>query len=191
MPAVRYLVDDVDAALLSFRAGESADALTVSALATQVFLDTYAPEGIRPDIAREVFAVCSQAAFGERLLARDRVFILAEQSGHLVGFGELSVGPALPVPGMELRGAELIRLYVQPAHQGHRIGAQLLQRAEAHSKAAGTGLMWLTAWAGNHRALAFYKAQGYLDTGATPYVFEGRSYENRVLVRRLPDAAAG
>jgi diamine N-acetyltransferase len=39
---------------LSFRRANSSDALCLSALATQVFLETYATEGIRPWLAREV-----------------------------------------------------------------------------------------------------------------------------------------
>ena len=46
-----------------FRRGREGDALCVSVLATQVFLDTYAEGGIRPDLAREVLTGYSQEAF--------------------------------------------------------------------------------------------------------------------------------
>ena len=42
------------AADIALRPATPADAPTLSALAIQVFLDTYAPEGIRPAVAREV-----------------------------------------------------------------------------------------------------------------------------------------
>ena len=43
------------------------DALSLSVLATQVFLDTYAIQGIRPAIAREVRHFLSEEAFAEHL----------------------------------------------------------------------------------------------------------------------------
>ncbi|MFZ6711429.1 hypothetical protein [Undibacterium sp. TC9W] len=44
------------------------DALCLSVLATQVFLDTYATTGIRPAIAREVLQSFSIAAIASLLL---------------------------------------------------------------------------------------------------------------------------
>jgi ribosomal protein S18 acetylase RimI-like enzyme len=154
----------------------------------QVFLDTYAPEGVRPDLAREALEVCSPSAFAKRLAAAGRIFTLAVQGEHLVGFAELSVQLTQP-PGLEQTGAELIRLYIQPAAQRRGVGAQLLRRSEAQAAAAGAQWLWLTAWVGNRRALDFYQAQGFEDAGATEYVFEDRSYENRVLVKPLAGRA--
>jgi ribosomal protein S18 acetylase RimI-like enzyme len=167
------------------RIGCASDAVTVSALATQVYLDTYGPEGITQDLAREAFVVCSTQAFTERLASAHLRFILAMREDRLVGFLELVTQPSLP-PGHAHPGLEVARLYVQPAAQGQGIGSLLLREVGAYASLSQIGLIWLTAWAGNHRALGFYQAQGFDDVGATPYVFEGRSYENRVLVRPLP-----
>jgi len=72
---------------IAYRPAVPDDALCLAVLATQVYLDTYAPEGIRPAIARDVLAHCSVAAY-ERLLAEPDVAVLAaERDGHLVGVG--------------------------------------------------------------------------------------------------------
>jgi hypothetical protein len=52
--------------LLLRRAGAE-DALCLSVLAMQVFLDTYATEGIRAEIAREVVSSYSEASFNKAL----------------------------------------------------------------------------------------------------------------------------
>jgi len=170
------------------RIGCASDAVTVSALATQVYLDTYGPDGITPDLAHEAFVVCSLEAFTERLASTRLRFLLAERGGRLVGFLELVTQPSQP-PSLERPGLEVARLYVQPTAQGQRIGSMLLHEAEAYASLSKSGLIWLTAWSGNHRALGFYRAQGFQDVGATPYVFEGRSYENRVLVKPVAASA--
>ena len=61
------------------------------------------------------------------------------------------------------------------------IGSALLRQAEQAAAVAGADAMWLTPWVHNHRALAFYARQGYLDRGAAWYVFEDERHENRVL----------
>jgi hypothetical protein len=46
---------------LTIRTAANDDALCLGVLGIQVFLDTYATEGIRPSIAREVLAALSTA----------------------------------------------------------------------------------------------------------------------------------
>jgi diamine N-acetyltransferase len=166
------------------RSGTPDDALCISALATQTFLDTYATEGIRPDLAREVFSLCSVAAFAAHLNEAQTVFLLAEHNGHLLGFAQLST--AISKAGNTAHtGCELVRLYVQPNQKRRGIGRALMQAAAERSRAARADSVWLTAWAENHRARAFYAAIGYQDVGELPYVWEDQSYENRVFVRAL------
>jgi diamine N-acetyltransferase len=159
------------------------DAVTIAALATQVFLDTYATSGVRPDLAREAFHEYSEQAFSERLNDPKRNFLCAMQSGALVGFAELLIPAVSPVPG--ITGAQLVRLYVQPRAQRGGIGKVLVQDSERTAAAFGAQAIWLTAWEGNANALAFYPKMGYADVGATTYSFEDRTYGNRVFAKRL------
>lgn len=76
--------------LVVVRTATPADALCIGVLATQVFLDTYATEGIRPDLAREVLAGYGTAAFESRLLDPQTSFVVAERNAHLIGFAETS-----------------------------------------------------------------------------------------------------
>lgn len=161
------------------------DATTISALAIQVYLDTYAEEGIRPDVAREALRECAAEAFDARLREPQRRIVLAERDGALLGFAELSLAEqAAPAGGVA--GAELIRLYIQPAAQRTGLGRRLIRAAEALVAEAGLPALWLTAWDGNHRALAFYAREGYADVGATTFSFEGVTVGNRVLARLTP-----
>lgn len=160
------------------------DAVTIAALSVQVFLDTYAPEGIRPDLALEAFSNYSTEAFVERLAEPSRCFFLSEHETGLVGFAELLLS-TLAAPVENVVGAELVRLYVQPQAHGMGIGRHLLQACELAASNRGLPFIWLTAWEGNHRACDFYKAVGYTDIGATTYTFQGNTYGNRVFAKQL------
>ena len=147
---------------IAIRRGREDDALCVAVLATQVFLDTYAEGGIRPDLAREVLTGYSQEAFARRLADPATTFLLAERFGgekgnepHLVAFAEVTVNRPPPVEVESPGGtaAELVRLYVQRPFQGKGLGTDLLHRAEQAASEQGAGALWLSAWSGNRTAL--------------------------------------
>jgi diamine N-acetyltransferase len=166
------------------REASEADALCLHALATQVFLDTYATMGIRDAIAREAQAELSVAAFLEQLAAPSVRVLLAERNRHLVAFASVTFGAthALVAKGP---AAELSRLYVQSPFVRQGVGSLLLRHVETLACAAGASTLWLTAWVGNTRALAFYASQGYEELGSTDHEFENERFENRLFVRVL------
>jgi GNAT superfamily N-acetyltransferase len=170
-----------------FRVAAPSDALCIGVLATQVFLDTYATDGIREALAREVREKLSTEAVSALLADPHVTFVVAEHAGHLVAFAELARGTAqalVPAEG----AVELKRLYVQEGFTGRGVGTALLRRAEALAAKQGAARLWLTAWIGNARARAFYARRGYRELGSTVYVFQGEQYENRVFSRELCDA---
>ncbi|WP_196984798.1 GNAT family N-acetyltransferase [Caenimonas aquaedulcis] len=159
-------------------------------LGTHVFLDTYAPQGMRPPLAREVLEHFSVEATEAVLRTPGTVVLLAESAGHLVGYAQLDSGTAHDL--VDVRPAsEVVRLYVHERFTGQGIGKALLRRCEQQARSDGAQALWLTAWIGNPRALRFYAGRGYADCGATDYVFEDDHYENRVFVKSLDRAAQG
>jgi diamine N-acetyltransferase len=101
----------------------------------------------------------------------------------MVGFAQLSAHAKhdlVPFPD----ATELNRLYIQEKFTGRGLGRELLQQAEKTAFASGASALWLTAWIGNARALAFYSSQGYEEVGSTLYTFQGEDYENRLFVKR-------
>ncbi len=172
----------------AYRRASPADALVLSTLATQVFLDTYATNGINPDLAKEAATVYSPEVFQSRLSAASIELLVAGAGEYAVGFVDVDFATTCPVEWV--RGAEVFRLYVQRPFQRMGLGRILMSKAETLALCRGVGSVWLTAWSGNHRALSFYKSVGYQDVGDTQYVIEGKSYENRVLSRRLASSGA-
>jgi GNAT superfamily N-acetyltransferase len=173
---------------ITIRTARPDDAPCLGVLSTQVFLDTYARQGIRRAIASEVLSLHSVAAY-EALLADGGVTILlAERAGHLIGFSQVrngERGPMVPVAA----ASELRRLYVQEPFTGRGVGRDLLRQAEKAAAARGAEMLWLTAWEGNTRALQFYPRCGYDDLGATVYTIEGEDFPNRVFGKRVRHVA--
>jgi GNAT superfamily N-acetyltransferase len=165
------------------QAGEG-DALCLHALATQVFLDTYAPQGIRDAIAREAQAEFSVSVFRKQLADPFVRVLLAEREGHVVAFASATLGATHALVAKN-PAAELSRLYVQAPFVRRGVGSLLLRNVEGLARAAGASTLWLTAWIGNARALAFYANQGYQEVGSTDHEFENERFENRLFVKAL------
>ena len=164
-----------------YRRGVPGDELCLGVLATQVFLDTYATSGVNADLAHEALTIYSPAALLLRLHDASAEITVVECKGYVVGFLDLALDSQCPIPGVV--GLEVLRLYIQPPFQRQGIGRALLTRAEVRARRSGMQFVWLTAWVGNTGALAFYPSAGYEDAGATQYVIQGISYENRVFTR--------
>lgn len=164
------------------------DLPVLGALATQVFFDTYATDGLRPALVREAAEAFDTAALGALLARPEGGLVVAERQGHLLGFVQFArhpLGAALDVVATaDGRAAlEIERLYVLPRFQGQGLGRALMAHAAGQARAAQCPLLWLTAWVGNLRARAWYAHHGWRDIGATDHVFEGQRFENRVLVK--------
>ena len=169
---------------LTLRRARPADALCLRVLGLQVFLDTYATEGIRPAVAREVLASFSEQATQATLADPALCTTVAERDGHLVGFAQLRLSATQPLAPAG-RQAELVRLYVQAPFAGRGLGRALLADAEQRALEAGARVLWLKVWVHNARARAFYVRCGFVDCGSVWYEFEDERHENRVLAKTL------
>lgn len=167
---------------IHYRNAGPEDALTLSVLATQVFLDTYATHGVSRDLAKEASTVYSISEFEHRIRKPGVEITIATCGEHMVGFLDLDSTTQCPIP--TVNGLEVLRLYVQGSFQRGGIGAALMSIAERKAREQGVPDVWLTAWSGNARALSFYTALGYRDVGITQYIIAGKAYENRVFARR-------
>jgi len=160
------------------------DALCIGVLGMQVFLDTYATEGIRDAIAAEALQAFSPQAISTLIAQPGTAILVAESNGHLVGFAQVAIhaGHALiSTPN----AAELQRLYIQERFTGLGLGYRLLQAAEQCAGECGASLLWATVWIGNERALGFYPRRGYELLGAPTYTFQNETHDNRLFGKKL------
>ena len=174
---------------IALRAASPSDALCLSVLATQVFLDTYAFAGITQAVANEVSKAFNTEAFSKILNANSTFITVAVREDALVGFAQTTVGTTQTLVPTGLP-AELDRLYVQEPYTHFGIGSRLLGSHEALVAKRGVEVLWLSPWVGNHRALRFYAKHQYEDYGQVFFHMGDHKVENRVYAKRLPRIAA-
>lgn len=165
---------------IHIRLGQPSDTNVIAALATQVWLHTYATTGITTDIADYILAELNPRKYQGILNDPASQLFVAEHGNSLVGFAVVKV--VIPRPSGAESAAELQTLYVQAHFLGGGIGKSLLRAAETSARARSGEVLWLTVNAQNAGAIAFYQHLGYTKVGTTYFILGKGRYENHVLI---------
>ncbi len=109
---------------------------------------------------------------------------LAEDAEGWLGY--LACGDtACPIPQLEPPTQELARLYVLQRGQGRGVADPLMTCFLEEAIRRGCRSLWLQAFEGSPRALAFYRRWGFQDFGPFTVECEGLVLPHRALGRNL------
>lgn len=161
------------------RLGQRRDAANLSALAIQVWLHTYATEGISSLISRYVLSEFTPEKFEALLSDESSAVLVAEAGENLVGYATVTTGTACPV--VTSAKVELATLYVQEPFIGKGVGGALLSQAEHWARQRTNTSVWLTVNSKNFHAISFYAKHGYTKLGITYFELGSQKHENLVL----------
>lgn len=161
---------------------EKLDIKNIASLAVQVWLDTYAVEGIRTSFSNYIWDDLTPSQFEKRLKEQDREIYKAEIENHLVGFIEINYSST------ELDSAnsvEIEKLYIQQNFQNQKIGSELIQFAEAIFRKKGITKYWLSVYEKNEKAIQFYQKHDFLENSEIFFELENEKHRNLVLSKTL------
>jgi diamine N-acetyltransferase len=161
------------------RPGLLGDAENLAALAIQVWLQTYATDGISSTISRYVLSEFSVDRFQALLSAKSSQVFVAEVGESLVGYAVVSVETLCPEPTSAR--VELSTLYIQEPFARNGFGSSLLRQAESWAKQHANSSVWLTVNSKNVRAITFYAKHNYRKLGVTYFTLGHQRHENVVL----------
>lgn len=156
------------------REAKEKDISNLRALCIQVWLHTYAKEGIRDVISSFVLNTFTSEYFQNLLdKSKYKVFVY-ELNKHIVGCVIVNLKSNFKDKS---NGYEISTLYVQEHFQGQGLGKKML--LEMANKFSDN--FWLTTWVHNTDAINFYKYIGFEDIGKVNFELEDELHENRVL----------
>jgi ribosomal protein S18 acetylase RimI-like enzyme len=91
----------------------------------------------------------------------DSEFYFAKDGEMIIGYLKVNTSSA-QTEIKDLAAFEIERIYVDQSYLGKKIGQQLFEKAIELAKAKNKSYVWLGVWEENHRALAFYKKNGFV-----------------------------
>ena len=105
------------------------------------------------------------------------------ETGAPVGYA-VTCPPDLPVAHAP-SDIELKRIYVFSKYHGTGAGRMLNQAVDAHAKAIGAKHILLGTYEANHRAIAFYKREGYGKIGERQFQVGDQLFDDIVMAKTL------
>lgn len=154
------------------RIAKAEDCINIAALSIQVWLDTYAVEGIRTQYSSYVLSNFTEDYFLSLLDNIDYRLLVSESDDVLQGFVLVNLTSHFEDAN---NGFEIEKLYVHDKFKGQGIGRQLLSEVERN---IGENF-WLYTWVENE-SNEFYKHLGFHQIGQLNFEFSGHLIENNV-----------
>ncbi|MCK5170320.1 MAG: GNAT family N-acetyltransferase [Bacteroidales bacterium] len=168
---------------IKIRKAELTDALNLLVLKKQVFISTYAINGIRKDFSEYINAEFSVNNTENAINDKNKIILIAESNGFMVGCAEINL--LSNCPETKDNGPELNIMYVFEHFKGKGVGYSLISKIENLVKEKGFPGLWLTVYHLNENAISFYKRQNYKIIGSTFFEMGGNKYENKIMNKRI------
>lgn len=159
------------------------DANNISTLAVQVWLDTYALDGIRDSFSEYVWQELSPYKFKARLENKNREIYKVVENEHLIGFVEINFDSV--IDGNTNSKFEIEKLYIQENFCGKNIGGKLIDFVKSICIKNNISSMWLSVYENNFRAIKFYKKYGFKEIGELYFELKSERHRNIVLEKKL------
>lgn len=169
---------------MQIRRANTKDIYNIAVLKQQVWIATYAEEGIRTEFSKYVMSEFTYENIKKTLEDKSRVMLIAETESHLLGCIEIALYEKCPVE-IEIDCPEIAVLYVLERFKGMGIGKMLLEESFKQVQSLNYKAVWLTVYHKNLGALEFYRKNQFKTVGSTYFVMDGNKYENKVLLRNL------
>ena len=133
----------------------------LKALARTAFAQTFADHNQPENVEKYLDESFTIEKLTEELNNKNSQFFFALVDNIPVGFLKVNIGDA-QTELKEADGMELQRIYVLQDYHGKSVGQALFEKAKSLAIEGGYPYLWLGVWEENHRALNFYRKNGFV-----------------------------
>jgi ribosomal protein S18 acetylase RimI-like enzyme len=162
------------------------DAEAIASLGARLFVQAYGPTHPEPERSRYLSKAYSVDTMARAIEGEgSSVFVVEESSGAPIAYAHMFSTTEIP-PGVDGRRAfEILRFYVDSAHQGRGVGAMLMSHCCDVATQSGADVIWLQTWSQASWAIGFYQRIGFKIVGRKPFYFGERVDEDHVMALAL------
>ncbi|MEA2762851.1 MAG: hypothetical protein QOD47_2135 [Gemmatimonadaceae bacterium] len=162
------------------------DAQTIASLGARLFVQAYGPTHPEPEQSRYLAKAYSVDVIAEAIEGQgSSIFVVEDPRGAAIAYAHMISTTEFP-PGVEgHRAFEIVRFYVDGAHQGRGVGARLMNHCCDVARLARADVIWLQTWSQASWAIGFYLRLGFRIVGKKPFYFGNRVDEDHVMALPL------
>ena len=145
----------------NIRAISISDLPQLQKIGISTFSETFAEHNTKEDLEKYL----KESFAADKLIAElenpNAAFYFAELDDTIIGYLKINFGDA-QTELKDNKSVEIERIYVLQAYHGKKIGQLLYNKAIEIAKEHKAKYVWLGVWEENHRALQFYKKNGFV-----------------------------
>lgn len=128
----------------------------------QTFFETFAESNTEENMKEYLEKSFSTEKLNSELNNPNSEFYFALEEDTVIGYLKLNFG-ASQTELKDAKALEIERIYVLKEFHGKKVGQLLYEKAIQIAKETKSDYVWLGVWEENHRALAFYKKNGFVE----------------------------
>lgn len=166
---------------LVIRPADITDINNIAVLKQQVWIATYAVEGLRNEFSNYVLSEFRLENIRATIFNQNKILLIAQIDNHIIGCVEIDFKSECPIP-FKQNCPEITVLYVLDRFIGMGVGSDLLNEALSEIKKRNMNSTWLTVYHKNEKAIEFYKKKDFKQAGITDFEMDGNKYENKIMM---------
>lgn len=147
---------------ISLREVNLNDIAQLQGISIQTFSETFAASNTEEDMANYLKESLSIEKLSEELNNPNAQFFFAVSDDQVIGYLKLNYGES-QTELKDNKGMEIERIYVLQAFLGKNVGQMLYDKAIQIAGQKQLDYVWLGVWEENHRAIKFYKKNGFVE----------------------------
>lgn len=128
----------------------------------QTFFETFAESNTEENMKEYLENSFSTEKLHSELNNPNSEFYFAVEEDTVIGYLKINFG-ASQTELKDDKALEIERIYVLKEFHGKKVGQLLYEKAIQIAKETKSDYVWLGVWEENHRALAFYKKNGFIE----------------------------
>ncbi|WP_406843573.1 GNAT family N-acetyltransferase [Flavobacterium soyae] len=128
----------------------------------QTFQETFSESNSEENMKDYLEKGFSTEKLTEELTNKNSEFYFAVLDNNVIGYLKINFGES-QTELQDEKSLEIERIYVSKEFHGKKVGQLLYERAIQTAKEKNADYVWLGVWEENHRALSFYKKNGFVE----------------------------
>lgn len=166
------------------REARPSDLYNLAVLKQQVWISTYASDGLMDVYSKYVLSEYSAQAVQLSIADPSKRILLALQKDCLLGCAEIQTIPMSPTNGFK-PSIEISTLYILEKFQKQGIGKKLMNACIDQIKQLNHNMIWLTVYHKNKNAIDFYLRQDFKQIGETDFLLGEEKHKNYIMIKDI------
>lgn len=128
----------------------------------QTFYETFSEFNSEENMLTYLDEKFTKEKLTEELTNKNSEFYFAVLNDNAIGYLKINFGES-QTELQDEKSVEIERIYVSKEFHGKKVGQLLYEKAIQIAKEKDADYVWLGVWEENHRALSFYKKNGFAE----------------------------